>query len=146
MRWYLLHPISVHAPLALLPLGLAAAFLREFWGKPAWLDDRAVSWLLWLGAAGALAAMGLGLLAEQTAPHVPAAWDVLADHKTAGIWTAAAFSIIALWRVFTLGPNARRRMLLAAWFAATGVLLRAAYLGGRLVYDFGMGSAASQEQ
>ena len=71
-KLYLLHPAVVHFPIALLIVGFAGAlagFFSERWVRRA----DAVSWLLWLGTASAWVAMGLGLLAARTAPHVPPA-------------------------------------------------------------------------
>src|SRR3954466_15249515 len=93
---YQLHPVTVHFPIVLLTLGLAAFAWLKIFRRPAWLEE-AVSWCLWLGTAGAWGAVLLGLLAEDKAPHVPAAWDVLADHKSLGIWTGVVFTFLSLW-------------------------------------------------
>lgn len=139
---YVLHAAFVHFPIALLLTGLAGALVdavsRKRWG---WLAD-AVSWLLWLGTASAWGAMALGLLAERTAPHVPSAWETLADHKTLAFWTVGVFSALALWRIFL--KERWPRLFVAAWLAAAGVLLATAYQGGELVFTQNMGTAASE--
>ena len=135
---YLFHPIAVHFPIALLSIGFFAAFLAGLLRKRAaftWIDD-AASWLLWLGTLGAWAAMGLGLLAEDKAPHVPEAWEVLSDHKTHAFWTVGVFSVLSIWRIFRKKDF---KPQLIAWALCLGLLLSTAYLGGRLVFDFGMG-------
>ncbi len=136
MRWYLLHPAAVHFPIALLCLGLAAAWLSLSRRAPAWLEP-AVSWLLWLGSLAAWCAMGLGLLAEKTAPHVPPAWEALADHKTLGFWSVGLFTALSLWR--KLWPERWRLPFALAWALCVVVLLATAYHGGQVVFDFGMG-------
>lgn len=80
--------------------------------------------------------MGLGLLAEDKAPHVPEAWAVLSDHKTRAFWTVGVFSALSLWRILRKKDRLPQTLL---WAAALGLLLSTAYLGGRLVFDFGMG-------
>lgn len=139
---YLLHPAVVHFPLALLLTGLAAAAAAAFSTRRAWLAD-AASWLLWLGTASAWVAVALGLWAAKTAPHVPPAWETLADHQTLGYWTAGLFTALSLWRA--LWPGRGRRLFLLAWLAAAAVLVATAYHGGELVFAYDMGTAASEE-
>jgi len=81
--------------------------------------------------------MGLGLLAQKTADHVPPAWETLADHKSLGFWTVGLFTALSLWR--KLWPNRWPRALVIGWALAAGVLLATAYHGGEVVYSFGMG-------
>lgn len=142
-EWYRLHPVAVHFPIALLTLGLALAVWEAKVKKPLWLAE-AVTWLLWLGTASAWAAFGLGLLAEETVPHVPMAWETMADHETMAYWTVGLFSSLSAGRYWM-----RRReyrvgkgvafLFLAGWLAASGVLLRTGHLGGSLVFDYGVG-------
>ncbi len=90
---------------------------------------------MWLGTASAWAALGAGLLAEKTAPHVPPAWEALADHRTFAWWTVGVFTFLSLWRWFGKWP----RLQVLAWVLATGLLLYTAYLGGEVVFSYGMG-------
>ncbi len=149
LELHLLHPIAVHFPIALLTAGFAAAILEAWRGKPAWLAE-AASWLLWLGTASAWVAVGLGLLAERTAEHVPLAWEVLAHHEELAYWTAGSFTALSAWRawlIFGRGKAGRsaRALFLAAWAAAVGLLFYTAQHGGELVYTYGMGVAAEEE-
>ena len=136
MKWYLPHAAWVHFPIALLVTGLAAALLKAVRRGPDWLEP-ASAWLLWLGTLAAWVAMGLGLLAEKTAPHVPLAWEELADHKTLGFWTVGLFTALSSWRKFL--PEKFPRALVVGWALAVGVLLATAYHGGEVVFTFGMG-------
>lgn len=137
---YLLHPAAVHFPIALLTLGLAAAALRK---RAEWLPN-AASWLLWLGTTAAWAALGLGLLAEETAPHVPPAWETLNLHRTLGYWTAGTFTALSLlrWRLRERWPW----WFLALWLGGCGLILATAYQGGELVFTHGMGVAADSAE
>src|SRR5665811_2287075 len=129
---YLLHPAAVHYPIALLTVGLAGAALdsasRRRWS---WMTD-AVSWLLWLGTASAWGAAGLGFLAAKTAPHVPPAWETLADHRTLAYWTVGLFTFLSAWRL--LFKERWPKLLLLGWFVAAGVLIASGYEGGELVF------------
>lgn len=141
MKPYLLHAATVHFPIALLLVGLGGGLADAATKRWTWLAD-AVSWLLWLGTVSAWAALGLGLWAEQTAPHVPPAWEALANHKTLAFWSVGLFSALSLWRYFK--KERWPRLFLAAWLGAAGFLLAAAFEGGELVFTYNMGTAASE--
>lgn len=123
----------MHFPLALLLTG--PAFGLASWRRPGDWPAKAASWLLWLGTLSAWIAMGLGLLAQKTARHVPEAWEALADHKAAAFWTVGVFTALSIWRYLGRRP----RVQLVVWILACGLLLYTAYLGGEVVYSFGMG-------
>lgn len=139
---YLLHPIAVHFPIALLTVGgLAALWCSRRPADPN--REAAISWLLWLGTGTAWAAMALGHLAENTAPHVPSAWEALEDHQALGHWTVACFTGLCLLR-FTqhrgrLQTRPWRISLLIAWLAGLVLLAATAREGGELVFKHGMG-------
>ena len=103
----------------------------------------AASWLLWLGTATAAVAAGLGYLAENTAPHVPSAWETLARHETLAYWTVGAFTALSIWR--GLSKERWPRAFVLAWLIATGILMATGYQGGELVFTHSMGTAASAE-
>ncbi len=138
---YLLHAAAVHFPIALLTTGWAAAAVdivsRRRWN---WLAD-AASWLLWLGTASVVVAAGLGLLAEKTAPHVPSAWETLAEHETLAYWTVGLFTVLSVWRYFF--KERWPRAFVLAWLLAAGVLVATGLRGGELVFTHNMGTAAS---
>lgn len=136
-KLYHLHPAAVHFPIALLALGAAAAGLRLRKSCPEWLAQ-AESWLLWLGTLSAWATLGLGLLAEKTAPHMPLAWEVLAEHETLAWWTCFAFSALSGLRFF----GKWRRLQFALWATGLALLVATAMHGAELVYGFGMGVGA----
>ncbi|MBI5246364.1 MAG: hypothetical protein HY923_04235 [Elusimicrobia bacterium] len=144
-KLYHLHPAAVHFPIALLALGAAAAGLRLRKRAPAWLAQ-AESWLLWLGTLSAWTTLGLGLLAEKSAPHVPLAWEVLAEHEELGWWTAAVFSALSGLRLFAVrtGRDAGKVRVAQAllWVLGLGALVATAMHGAELVYGFGVGVRA----
>jgi uncharacterized membrane protein len=136
LRPYLLHPAIVHFPIALLLGGLAAQ-AGSLWPRGRAALAPVASSLLWAGTLAVWAAVGTGLLAERTAPHVPPAWEVMAEHKELALWTCGAFTLLALGSIYL-----KRRLpflLLILWLAAAGLLVVTAQHGGRLVYDFGLG-------
>lgn len=144
MKLWLLHPMAVHFPVALLLTGFAL-HARALWkGDGEWTGP-ASRWLLWLGTLAAWATLGLGLLAEKTAPHVPSAWEVLEEHEVLAYWTCAAFTAAsaAAWALLRKGdaaPRWGRAALTVLWLAGLGVLFATAEHGGDLVYIHGMGT------
>lgn len=131
----------VHFPIALA----AAAFLVEtlalLFKKPAW--HRAALWNLALGAAGAAAAVITGRLAAAAAKHSFEIHKLMEFHERLGYGAAALLLLVAGWRLKKkdcLGFWSRR----LAWIVlglAVGILAFGAHLGGRMVYEFGVGGS-----
>lgn len=136
-----LHPLVVHFPIALLVTALAletvgAGFRWESW-------RRAASSNLALGVMGAAVAVLTGVLAEGTAKHSFDIEQVLARHEQMG-YLVLSLAIAALgWRWATRAA-ARRWIRWVGWglMAATCAgLAVGAHLGGRLVYEYGVGGS-----
>lgn len=138
---HLLHPVAVHFPIAALLLGLAAEAAGRGTRRWEWLPE-AASGLLWFGAAALWVALGLGLLAERTAPHVPSAWRTLNAHETLAYWSAGTFTLLALWR--WRFPSRGPAWFLLAWTLGCGLLVKTGYEGGELVFRHGMGVASER--
>jgi uncharacterized membrane protein len=129
-----LHPMIVHFPIAFLMSGLVlqAATLRA--PMPG-SGQSSAAWIRWTGTAFLWMALATGLLAARTAPHVPPAWEVLAEHRTLGFWTAGMFTAASVLRRWL--PR-RRRLLLFVWTLAVGLLIATAWHGAELVYEHGI--------
>lgn len=134
---YLLHPAAVHFPIALLLLGLAAGGISKTAFAPAW-NTQAVSWLLWLGTASAWLALGLGVVAQRTAPHVPLAWEVMEQHRSLAWYSVTAFTLLSIWR-FVWGRKLEWAFL-CLWLVAAVLIVWTGLAGGRLVFEFGLGN------
>ena len=136
MALFLLHPIAIHFPITFLLTGAVLHLINSYRLKRAELEFFN-SFLLYLGTVAAWIAVGLGLLAQRTAEHIPAAWEVLSDHKELGIWTAVVFTGLCSWRI--LAKEKFKPLFTLAWVGAAVLLIATAYHGGELVYSFGMG-------
>ena len=139
---YELHPIAVHFPIALAFGGLFLKSLSA--GRRHSGLEPGVLWISRIVAPLAVTAAALGLFAMRRAPHVPSAWETMADHKTLGLW--AAGTCVLLW----LSEEASRRRVgwftwinWTVWLLATGLLLAAGSLGGKLVFHYGVGVATA---
>ena len=135
------HPLVVHFPIALLMTALALDVLAITLKRPPL--HRVALWNLALGALGAGAAVWSGLQAEGIAKHSFEIYQVMGVHEKLGITTLSLAGALAGWRLLArdrLSPRARL-LALALMLALTGTLTYGAYLGGRLVYEFGVGGA-----
>jgi uncharacterized membrane protein len=149
------HPMLVHFPIALLYLTTLFAFLARLEGLRGLAG--ALRPLLVLSALSALAAVAAGEVAEAHLTAItPQELALLSAHKAAGEWTALLAVLAALASFLrpaaggrraagtarrapspTLAPSAFVLLL-----AATAVVSYAGFLGGRLVYEEGLGVRA----
>ncbi len=134
------HVVSVHFPIALLCIAALVELVRP---KRPHTDPEShaaftVRLLAWLGAAGALLAMTLGLIHEESveATLSGAAHETLELHELTGIAVAVAATLVAI----ALQTRAAQPTTLIAKLAAPLLYLVAlaiaftAHLGGKLVY------------
>ena len=137
-----IHPLIVHFPIALL----LTSFLLDSAG---WLFKRpglhiVGLWNLWLGTLGAAAAALSGLQAEDVvAKHSFEIGQVIEWHKRLGVATLILGCVIVGWRLWRWDQLSRLErpvsLLLALVMCVS--LIAGAYLGGRLVYEFGVGGS-----
>lgn len=134
-----IHPLVVHFPIALvlsalLVEGLALALKRPHL-------RRVALWNLCLGTLGAAVAVLTGLQAEEIAKHSFEIWKVMGLHERLGITTL----VLGLMNCgLRLGMRDRltprlRAMSLGLMVAMAATVSVGAYLGGRLVFEFGVG-------
>ena len=132
-----IHPLVVHFPIALLlvAVGFDLAAMMGQW--PAL--HRVALWNLGLGALGAGAAVWTGLEASEAAKHTFDIYKVMQLHRKLGISTLILSGLLLVWRLFTCDRfTLRARLLmLPLMLAMVGTVSYGAYLGGRLVYEFG---------
>ncbi len=133
------HPMFVHYPLVLLPLAL----VFQAWAYVSRREDveRVARWLLYLGAVGALAAAGTGLLAEETVAHAGEAHEVMELHESLMLTTAGLATGLAVLAAIFRKKSQRliQLVLLVGLLATTIVLVIGADRGGQLVYEFAVG-------
>ena len=141
-----LHPLIVHFPIALLMTATSLDALALAVKRPAL--HRIALWNLALGTLGAAAAVASGLQAEDVAKHSFEIWQVIELHKRLGMTTLILGLMVVSWRLSKRDQLSRhvRRLTVAAMLVMTATLSIGAYLGGRLVYEFGVGSRAHGPQ
>lgn len=133
------HPLVVHFPIALLLSALALDGAALAFKRPP--IHRVALWNLCLGTAGAAAAVLSGLQAEDIAKHSFEIWQVMRLHKRLGITTlilGIMVSGVRLVKRDRLTPRVRLATLIVMGLMVATVTA-GAFLGGRLVYEFGVG-------
>ena len=141
MHLWHLHPVIVHFPIALLLTGCGLRVLNHF-TKQASLTFT-VRILLALGVLGLAGAVASGLLAYHTAPHVPDAWELQADHKQLGLSSLGVGVILLGWslsRGAAFDPPAWAEWVeLGLWLLLAILIVATGYHGGQLVFNYGTG-------
>lgn len=129
-----MHPAIVHLPIVLFPLAVGADLLGSATKNKSllWLGQTAIC----LAAAGAVASAVTGLIAGEEVNVKGASQDMLITHRNLNFIATVVATGMALWRVNRRKPNAA---YLGTGAAGTGILAYTAYLGGKLVYDVGVG-------
>jgi len=136
-----LHPMVVHFPIALLIVGFLFELIylitrNEFYSKAGF-------YLLVLGALGTFAAFLSGNLAEERIMETEALERVLETHEEAGKVTLFLVIFTFIFRSVLLFLKQYKGILqwiaLALFALSILSVVRTAYYGGELVYNYGAG-------
>jgi uncharacterized membrane protein len=138
MKLHELHPALVHAPLALFPIAIGADLVGRATGNDALMALGKKT--LPLAVASGLVAGVAGLMAQTEVEADGVALDVLKTHRTLNLATVAATAALAAHRNRTERPTLA---YLAAGVGALAVMTFSAYLGGEMVYKYGVGVKAA---
>jgi len=146
-KWHI-HPAVDHFTVAILIVAVLADLLASLFSTRLWLRYGALT-LMILGTA---AAWGSNLTGGWEAHRVwdavkaagGPAFDTLKSHAWWGDWLPWVFLVLAVWRIgvqlFGFMAGTRWLYMLVAVLAAV-VISYQGYLGGQLVYEYGVGTA-----
>jgi uncharacterized membrane protein len=146
-KWHI-HPVADHFTVAILILAVLADLFATIFSTRLWLRYAALA-LLIVGTAVAWASnVTGGWEADRVWKAVQAAggppYDTLHRHAQLGDWLPWVFLVLAVWRIgiqlFGFMSGMRGLYLLFAILAAITISYQG-YLGGQLVYDYGIGTA-----
>lgn len=128
-----IHPAVVHLPIAFLPLSVGADLLGRVTDEPLLSFGRKA---IVVAAAGAAGAGISGLIAGEEVNVEGESRDMLMTHRNLNFLGAVVLGCMAFWRLRHDRPTAA---YLGVGAAVTGLLGYTAYLGGKLISDFGVG-------
>lgn len=133
IRIHEVHPTLAHFPLALLPVAFFADLIGRFTGR----DNltRMARFLMPVAAASGAATAAAGLAAQE-AVEPGDAQDLLVTHRNLNAGLVAAVGVLALVRARSATPSTGYLLASAAALAGMGYT---AYLGGKMVYQHGVG-------
>lgn len=138
MRLQEVHPSVVHFPIAFLPVAIGADLLGRLTGSRTLMNFGRAA--IGIAAAGAAAAATTGLIAQQEVNADGEALDMLITHRNLNLASTVVAAAMATWRGARERPTAS---YLTLGLASTALLSYTAYLGGRMVYQFGVGVQAA---
>jgi uncharacterized membrane protein len=128
------HPSIVHFPIALLPVAIGADLLARATGSRRLAEvGRA---MMPLAAASAAVSGATGLIAQEEVNAEGKAYDILATHRSLNISLVTLSAIMAAWRLRSEKPGAA---YLALGLGGIAAMTYSAYLGGKMVYEHGLG-------
>jgi uncharacterized membrane protein len=131
-----IHPLFVHFPIVLALVAALFEILSLIYKRESFYNM--ASGLVILTAIAAIATTITGFLAESTVPHPDVAHSLMETHETIELIGGSLSVVSALWVIFL---KKKARILRTALIAATGVAISyGAFYGGRLVYDYGVGT------
>ena len=127
------HPSIVHMPLAFAPLSIVSDFAGVAADDPSLIAVGRAT--IGLAAAGAAVAAVTGLIAQEEVIAEGRAGEHLVTHRNLNLVGGLALAGMALWRRdHDPGPG-----YIALGIGVLGTMFYTAYLGGKMVYDHGVG-------
>ncbi|MCX6031443.1 MAG: DUF2231 domain-containing protein [Chloroflexi bacterium] len=134
-----LHPRFVHFPIALTLVGAATIAFGLMRRQERWLGYGRISLLLgWLGV---LTAVATGLIDQSRAPQTAEVAGAINQHITAGVALLVVVGLALYWplRDKKLFTGRIPRPYLVLLLAGVALVFVEGFLGGKLVYQLGVG-------
>jgi len=138
VRLHEVHPAIVHFPIALLPAAIGADLLGRLTGNEGLRE--AGRKLMPIAAASAAISAITGLVAQEEVVADGRAHDVLVTHRNINLGMVGVSAALAAWRWRSEKPSAS---YLALGLAGLGAVTYSAYLGSKMVYEYGVGVDAA---
>lgn len=138
LRLHEIHPSIVHYPLALFPASVLSDLFGRLTGSKGLMRTGAA--LMPIAAGSAVVTGAAGLIAQESVKHEGRAHELLVTHRNMNLGLIAAALAMAMLRGRSEKPGAG---YLLAGLAAMGAMTYSAYLGGKMVYEHGVGVRAA---
>ncbi|GEM_PF-476534 len=133
-----IHPAVVHFPIVLLPIAVGADLVGRLADHEG-LREAGRQLMPAVAASAAVSAVS-GLIAQEEVEAGGRAKDILVTHRTINLAVAATSLAMATWRWRRRRPTAG---YLGLGLAAIGLVGYTAYLGSKMVYEYGVGVDAA---
>ena len=134
LRLHEVHPSIVHFPLVLFPAAVLADLAGRLTGSTALM--RLGKRLMPVAAGSALLSGAAGLVAQEAVRHEGRAHQLLVTHRNINLGLIAASVVMSVVRARRHKPGAG---YLVAGLGALAAMQYTAYLGGKMVYEHGVG-------
>jgi len=134
-----LHAALNDLPSVLLPISVLFDLLGVFLKRESL--KAAGFWTLVLGVAGSGVAIISGLVAEDATAHGVEAHGLMETHETLAYIAVGLFAILAIWRLVRKGiwNEKEQPIALTAGVIGVALIVVTAMIGGKLVFDHGVG-------
>jgi uncharacterized membrane protein len=139
---HLIHPVLVHATVAFLIMG-GLVEAHGIWRRREEVE-RFGGTLVVVGTVFLLPTIVAGFLAENSLTLTAAGGEAVDDHERLGLLVLGVFVPLLLLKAWGRGrpPERWRRLYVAGLLVGIGLATAAAYVGGVMVYELGVGVAA----
>lgn len=145
-----LHPVADHFTIALLIVGVAIDVIASAAPTRTWLRYMALTLMILEAIAAGASYFSGDMEADRVWKAMGAeARDVFKWHAMLGEYLAIGFGVLALWRILIQAVGffaGSRPVYLLVAIIGSGTLIYSAHLGGKLVYDYGVGTALMGSQ
>lgn len=136
-----LHPLIVHFPIALLMTSVALDWTHHLW--PRFNLERGALITHLLGWVASLFTVATGLLAARSLSVEGPAVSALASHRALGLAVVVVFGLLGVCRLRNPNPSPRLRIVhFLVQIAGLALVAASGYMGGELVFTYGLGVAA----
>jgi uncharacterized membrane protein len=138
VRTHEVHPAIVHFPITLLPVAVGADLIGRATGSRTLAEVG--RWAMPLTAATAALSAVTGLVAQEEVKAEGRAHDLLVTHRNMNLAFVGLSALLAAWRWKSSRASAP---YLTMGLASLGAVSYSAYLGSKMVYEYGVGVDAA---
>lgn len=139
-----IHPLVLHFPIAFLIAAFCCEVIGYFFNQAYF--TKTGKWTLLLGTITLAATALTGWLGHKTVSHSESSYALIEKHQLLGFITLGIFVTLVVLRFIVLPKMAKKKIVMACILIVNmvglGTMIWGADLGGRLVYEMGVGVQA----
>jgi len=139
-----IHPLVIHFPIAFLIAAFCCEIVGQFLNQDYF--KKTAKWTLLLGTITLGIAAFTGWLGHKTVAHSESSYALIEQHQRLGFITLGIFIVLVILHFVAL-PRIKKKqgliiLMLIINMIGLGVMTWGSHLGGRLVYEMGVGVQA----